>query len=210
MTDNTRNVFLHWKHISAQDRSDPCQSHTHAKDKNILLSLWSDTFVPFCSHVNFSKPFFFPVFLFSPSFPNTFTEFGQFWQVRTHFFWAGAAAVLEVLITNRRVAVKKSQPFPLGNQCSSSGIPCSGKGRVSDPWRNSLIKTKPWCSFFLEDKLPASSRRLLARKYPSKGAFQSLQLFLLTSGQSSQFAHTPRFPVLLCQGTISALLCLWI
>lgn len=59
MTGNTRNVFLHWKHISAQDRSDPCQSHTHAKDKNILLSLWNDTFMPFCSHVNCSKLFYF-------------------------------------------------------------------------------------------------------------------------------------------------------
>lgn len=107
--------------------------------KIYFFSLWNDTFVPFCSRVNFSKLFFFPVFLFSPSFPNSFPEFGQFWlhragreeQVRTHFFWAGAAAMLEVLITNGRVAVENSQPFPLGNQCSSTEIPCSGKGRVS-------------------------------------------------------------------------------
>lgn len=187
MTGNSRNVFFHGKHISAQGRSDPRQPHTRAKDKYTLFSLWNDTFVLFC----FSK-LCFPVFSQPPKPCNTVWTIliAQGWQgreVRAHFFLGDAAAMLEVLIANRRVAVKNPQPFPLGKQCSILGCPAV-RGAQSliraCPWltlcrnvglavlllwqrKNSLIKTQPWCSFLLEDELPASSRRLLARKYPS-------------------------------------------
>lgn len=125
--------------------------------------------------------------------------------------------MLEVLIANRRVAVKNSQPFPLGNRCSSTGIRCSGKGSP-DPCRNvglallvlwhrknSRIKTQPWCSFSLEDELPTSSRRLLARKYPAKGALQSLQLFLYHQARAPSL---PTLPVCQpCSAKAPSLLC---